>query len=138
MPRASTTLLVLILCVLLPLRAVAGVVIGYCASGHQQLPVAAHVAQGSHAAHGDHAGHAAHAGHDQHAASALEEGDGQPVKPVTSTCSTCAEHCSSAAFAPGCAPQAQAVPAAAQASPRDDVRAAPAFIPDQLDRPPLA
>lgn len=138
MPRASKTLLVLVLAALLPLRAVAGVVIGYCVGGHQEQPVAAQLAHGAHATHGDHAGHGAHAGHDQHAASATQGNDGQPAKPATPTCSICAEHCSSAAFAPGSAPQAVAVPAAAEASPSDDVRAAPAFFPDQLDRPPLA
>lgn len=138
MARASRTLLVLVLAVLLPLRAVAGVVTGYCANGHQEQPAAALLAHGSHAAHGEHGGHDAHAGHDHHAASALHGDDAQPAKPVTPTCSICVEHCSSAAFAPGGAAQAVAVPAAAEASPSDDVRAAPAFFPDQLDRPPLA
>jgi hypothetical protein len=138
MPRASKTLLVLVLAALLPLRAVAGVVIGYCVGGHQEQPVAAQVAHGAHATHGDHAGHGMHSGHDHHAASATQGNDGQPAKPVTPTCSICAEHCSSAAFAPGGAPQAIAVPAAAEASPSNDERAAPAFFPDQLDRPPLA
>jgi hypothetical protein len=132
MPRASKTLLVLVLAALLPLRAVAGVTIGFCANGHEAPPVA------SHAAHGDHAAHGAHAGHEHHSASAHEGGDGQPAKPATQTCSICAEHCASAAFAPGGAPQALAVPAAAQASPSDNARAAPPYYPDQLDRPPLA
>jgi hypothetical protein len=138
MPRASKTLLVLVLAALLPLRAVAGVVIGYCVGGHQEQPVAAQLAHGDHAGHANHAGHGAHAGHDDQLASAHQGDDGQPAKPATPTCSICAEHCSSAAFAPGGAPQAVAVPAAAEASPSDDVRAAPAFFPDQLDRPPLA
>jgi hypothetical protein len=138
MLRASKTLLVLVLATLLPLRAVAGVVIGFCASGHLAPPVAAQVVHGAHGAHGDHAGHGAHAGHDYEAASAHHGDDGQPAKPVSPTCSICAEHCSSAAFAPGGAPQAVAVPAAAEASPSDNLRAAPAHFPDQLDRPPLA
>jgi hypothetical protein len=144
MPRASKTLLVLVLAALLPLRAVAGVVIGFCANGHQQQPVAAHVAHGAHGTHGDHAAHGdfaehgAQAGHDHHSVSAHHVEDAQPAKPATPTCSICAEHCSSAAFAPGGAPQPVAVPVAAEASLSDDVRAAPAFFPDQLDRPPLA
>jgi hypothetical protein len=123
MPRISKTLLVLVLAALLPLRAVAGVVIGYCAAGHQEQPVAAQVA---------------HGGHDHAAADAHHRNDGQPAKPVTPTCSICAEHCTSAAFAPGSAPQAVAIHAAAEASPSDDARAVPPFFPDQLDRPPLA
>lgn len=138
MPRASKTLLVLILAALLPLRAVAGVVIGYCASGHQAPPVAAQATHGFHAAHGDFAEHGRQAGHDAHSVSA-QEGDGaQPAKPANPSCSICAEHCSSAAFAPGGAPQVVAAAAAAEARPSDNVRAAPAHIPDQLDRPPLA
>lgn len=132
MSRALKTLLVLVLAALLPLRAVAGVAIGFCANGHQEPQVAAH------AAHGDHAAHGAHAGHDHHAAGAHPAEDAQPAKPVTPTCSICAEHCSSAAFAPGSAPQPVAVIAAAQASLGDDGRATPPFFPDQLDRPPLA
>ena len=122
----------LVLAALLPLRAVAGVVIGYCASGHQEQSVAAQVA------HGDQVGHGAHGGHDHAAASAHHGDDSQPAKPVTPTCSICAEHCTSAAFAPGGAPQSVALPTAAEASPSDDARAAPPFFPDQLDRPPLA
>lgn len=138
MPRASKTLLVLVLAALLPLRAVAGVVIGYCANSHHEQPAAGHVAQGSHEAHSGQAAHGAHAGHDHHSAGAQHAVDGQPAKPATQTCSICAEHCSSAAFAPGSASQAVAAPAAAEASASDDARAAPPFFPDHLDRPPLA
>ena len=129
MPRVLKTLLVLVLAALLPLRAVAGVTIGFCANGHQEPPVAAHA---------EHDDQAAHAGHEHRSANAHEGEEGQPAKPVTPTCSICAEHCSSAAFAPGGAPQALAVPAVAQASPGDHARPAPPFFPDQLDRPPLA
>jgi len=132
MSRACKTLLTLILVALLPLRAVAGVTIGFCANGHQAPAAYAQPA------HGDHAEHGAHAGHEHHAAGAQQGDDAQPAKPVTPTCSICAEHCSSAAFAPGSARQVVAAGAAAQAGPRDDVRAAPRFFPDQLDRPPLA
>src|SRR5512134_630343 len=138
MPRASKTLLVLVLAALLPLRAVAGVVIGYCANGHHEQPAAGHVAQGSHDAHGGGAAHATHTGHDHHSPGAQHADDGQPAKPATQTCSICAEHCSSAAFAPGGASQVVAAPAATEASASEDARAAPPFFPDQLDRPPLA
>ena len=127
----------LVLAVLLPLRAAAGVVIGYCANGHHEKAAAGHVAQGSQVAHGGRAAHDAHAGHDHHSAGEHHADDAQPAKPATQTCSICAEHCSSAAFAPGGATQAVAAPAAAEASASADARAAPPFFPDQLDRPPL-
>ncbi|MEX1074687.1 MAG: hypothetical protein WEC13_06115 [Burkholderiales bacterium] len=111
-------LAVLLLVALVPLRAVAGVTIGFCASGHKGMAVAAQGAYHGHEA-------CAHAG------------DKTPTQPLESSCNICAEHCSSAAFA---------IPAATDV----DVRAAgpdrillaerhaPAFFPDQLDRPPLA
>lgn len=156
MPRVLKTLLVLVLAALLPLRAVAGVTIGFCANGHQEPQGAAHAAQdnraariaqgdrvtqgthGHHATLGAHRHNAAHTGHDHHLAGAQVAYEGQPAKPATPTCSICAEHCSSAAFAPGVAPQGLAAHAAAQATPRDNARAAPPHFPDQLDRPPLA
>lgn len=138
MPCVSKTLLVLVLAALLPLRAVAGVVIGYCAAGHHGQPAAEHVALGSHDAHGGRAAQGTQAGHDHHPASAHHADDGQPAKPATQTCSICAEHCSSAAFAPGGVAQAVAAPAAAEASASEDARAAPPFFPDQIDRPPLS
>jgi hypothetical protein len=147
MLRASKTLLVLVLATLLPLRAVAGVVIGFCANGHQEAAAAAQVLHGGHdtpGAHGDHAAHGAngdhvaHAGHGHHPVGPHAGGGAQPEKPVTPTCSICAEHCSSAAFAPSGAPHALAVHAAAQAGPADNARAVPPHFPDQLDRPPLA
>ena len=114
------TLVVLLLAALLPLRALAAVTIGYCAAGHQDMTVAAHgehvQAAGSHAHHG---------------------GDDPPAKPATPSCSICVEHCSNAAVAPSAA-QAVASPAVAQDRIFFAERVAPAFIPDQLDRPPLA
>lgn len=122
----------LILAALLPLRAVAGVVIGFCANGHQELPVASQAVQGGHALHDTHAG-------DVHPAlGAHHVDDREPAKPVNPTCSICAEHCSSAAFAPPSALQVVAVPVPAACSPRESARAVPPFFPDQLDRPPLA
>jgi len=119
MPRALRTLVVLILAFLLPLRAVAAVTIGYCAAGHQDMVVAAH---------GDHG---------QGAGSHAQHGDDQPAKPATPSCSICVEHCSGAAFAPSVS-RAMHVPAVTQDRVYLAARAAPAFFPEQLDRPPLA
>lgn len=122
MPRALKLAVVLILVGLMPMRAVAGLTIGFCASGHQDMAVAAQAT-----GHGHDAGQHAHHGH----------GDDVPNPPVESTCNVCAEHCSSAAFAP-------AMEAALKAQPvrweRIDVAAShpAAVFPDQLDRPPLA
>lgn len=103
------TLAVLLLAVLLPLRAVAAVTIGHCATGQQDTAVEAHV------------GHA----HDGH---------GLPAKP---DCSVCVEHCSSAAFAPSAAQPVTGITVTESSAPLA-APAAPAFISDQLDRPPLA
>ncbi len=46
MPRMLRTLIVVLLAALLPLRAVAAVTVGYCASGHQDMAVAAHGGHG--------------------------------------------------------------------------------------------
>ena len=118
MPRALKLVAVVILVALLPLRAVAGVTIGFCASGHQDMAVAAH---GAHDASGAHAHH----------------GDQPPAQPVEPSCNICAEHCSSAAFAPVADGAVDVRPHG-----RDRTlfasRDAPAFFPDELDRPPLA
>ena len=115
MLRALKLFAVVVLVALMPLRAVAGVTIGFCASGHQDMAVAGHASRGEHAQH-------------EH---------GAPAKPVESSCNICAEHCSSAAFATPAEPAADLPPAV-----RDRTtlaaRHAPAFFPDQLDRPPLA
>lgn len=117
MPRTLKLLAILALLAALPLRAVAGVTIGFCASGHKGMAVVVQASQGQHA-------------HVQH-------GDDGPVQPVESSCNICAEHCSSAAFA------IPAVPAAdAWVSGQDRTVHAehglPLHVPDQLDRPPLA
>jgi len=120
MPRALKLAAVLVLVALLPLRAVAGVTIGFCASGHQDVAVQAHGT-----------GHAPGSGEHAH------HGDDSPVQPVKASCNICAEHCSNAAFATPADPAFEAHPAV-----RDHtlfiVRGAPAFVPDRLDRPPLA
>ena len=112
-------LAVLLLVALMPLRAVAGVTIGFCASGHNDVAVAVHAA-GAHDA-------GAHAHH----------GDNPPAQPLEPSCNICAEHCSSAAFAPSTDVAVDAWPIQHD---RIDLaeRNAPAYFPDQLDRPPLA
>lgn len=120
MPRRLKVLVVLALVALLPLRALASITIGFCASGHQEQPAAAH------GAHGDHGDHAHDGAGDQHG------------KPAAPTCNVCAEHCSNAAFAPDGAARSVEASAVSEASTGVAPRAAPAFVPDQLDRPPLA
>jgi hypothetical protein len=120
MPHQLKIVLVLALVALLPLRALASVTIGFCASGHHEQPVAAH------GAHGDHGDHAHDGAEDQHG------------KPAAPTCNVCAEHCSNAAFAPDGVARAVAASAVSEASTGVTPRAAPAFVPDQRDRPPLA
>lgn len=115
MLRALKLFAVVILVALMPLRAVAGVTIGFCASGHQDMAVAAHA---------DHGGHADH----EH---------GAPAKPVESSCNLCVEHCSSAAFATPTEPAFE-IRAAGRERTTFAGRHARFFLPDQLDRPPLA
>jgi hypothetical protein len=119
MPRALKTLAVLLLIALVPMRAVAGVTIGFCASGHNDVAVAAHAADAPDAG--------AHAQH----------GNDLPAQPVEPSCNICAEHCSSAAFAPSTDVAVDAWPIQHD---RIDLagRNSPAYFPDQLDRPPLA
>jgi len=111
------TLVILLLVAMMPIRAVAGVAMAFCATGHQETPAA----HGGHAA-GDHATH--------------DTGD-SPADPDPQRCSICIEHCSSAAFAIAESRQISAIAIEEQLLPRA-VRSAPAFFPDQLDRPPLA
>lgn len=121
MRRLLKTLAILVLVVLMPLRAVASVTVGVCATGHGETPVAAHSDHG----HGhDAGGHAHHAPEDTSKSSAP-------------TCSSCVEHCSGAAFAPA-AEAAVAAPVIDGGQILFAGRIAPAFFPDQLDRPPLA
>lgn len=115
MLRALKLFAVVVLMAVMPLRAVAGITIGFCASGHQDRAVSAH------AAHGEYAQH-------EH---------GTPAKPVESSCNICAEHCSSAAFATPAEPAAD-VHSAVRDRTTFAARLAPAYFPDQLDRPPLA
>jgi hypothetical protein len=120
MPPALRTLALILMIALLPMRALAAVTVGFCAMGHTDQVVSVH---------GDH-GHGA-------ASYAHHDSDDAPAKPATSTCSSCVEHCSGAAFAPH-APQAVHAPTIAYDRIFVAERVAPAFISDQLDRPPLA
>ncbi|MGD9953939.1 MAG: hypothetical protein AB7S87_15290 [Burkholderiales bacterium] len=118
MPRALKFLAVLVLVAVLPLRAVASVTIGFCATGHH-----GEAAQAATPAHGA-GGHAHH-------------GDAPPAKPVESSCNVCAEHCSSAAFAIPVVPVTEPRPTGADRTALAE-RLFPLHVPTQLDRPPLA
>jgi len=113
MPRALKLLAVLLLVTALPLRAVAGVTTGFCASGHKDMA----------AAHASGQGHQS----DAHA----------PAQPIESSCTICAEHCSSAAFAIPAASSADAWLSGQERTVLAEHRSA-LHVPDQLDRPPLA
>jgi hypothetical protein len=112
-------LAVLTLVVLVPLRAVAGATIGFCALGHHDMTVASH------------------GGHDQGAGRHAHGGRDHPAQPVKASCNICVEHCSGAAFAPTMGFVVGDLPVA-----QDRIflteHAAPAFFPDHPDRPPLA
>lgn len=118
MPRALKTLAVLLLIAVMPLRAMAAVTIGFCASGHQDSA-------------------AAQAGHAQEAAAHAHHGHDAPTQPVEPSCNVCAEHCSSAAFALSADIAFESRPIGRDRT-QLPARNAPAFVPDQLDRPPLA
>jgi hypothetical protein len=113
------TLAILLLVALIPLRAMAAVTIGFCPSGHADMAVAAHVGDG-HVA-GEHA-------HDGNTSASGTSGP---------SCNVCAEHCSSAAIAPPAETTVDVRPLGCDLT-LFASRDAPAFFPDQLDRPPLA
>jgi hypothetical protein len=120
MPLKFRTLVLLLLVAMMPVRAVAGVAMAFCATGHQEMPAA----HGGHAtaAVGEHAAHVS--------------GDA-PAQPDPQRCSICTEHCSSAAFATADARVIAGVAIEEDVLPGAE-RCALAFFPDQLDRPPLA
>ena len=120
MPRGLKWIAVVVLVALLPLRAVAGVTIGICPAGHEDMAVAADAT-----------------GHGHEASSHTDPGDGSSGAPAEHLCNICAEHCSSAAFAPA-APALVSVRLVGVDRARSSDHGAPAFITDQLDRPPLA
>lgn len=115
MLRALKLFAVGVLVALMPLRAVAGLTIGFCATGHEEMAVHAHAVHDAQQ-------------HHEH---------GAPAKPVESSCNICVEHCSSAAFATPTEPAFEIRPATRDRTTFAE-RYAPAFFPDQLDRPPLA
>jgi hypothetical protein len=112
--RKLSTVVVVLMLALLPLRALAAVTSGFCAFAHPH---------GS-AAPADHADHSPHDGSPAH-------GHGE------APCSSCVEHCSSAAFAPLHAPAKVAEAPAGEHSLLYQ-RSVAGFIPDPLDPPPLA
>ena len=116
MSRRIQTLIVLLLIALVPMRAIASVAIGFCVAGHP--PAAAH----------------AHDGADNGAAQ--DHGDEAPGD-VSHGCSYCAGHCTGASFV---APSDTArFPVSANAAPIPfGEQLASGFVPEHLDRPPLA
>ena len=99
---------------LLPVRAMAAVT-GFCAFAHE---------------HGAAATEAAHA-HDVHGKDAPKSSHGK------SPCSSCVEHCSSAAFAPAVTAAVFARPSSSEPFLLHE-RSVAGFIADHLDPPPLA
>lgn len=113
MSRALKFFAVLVLVAVLPLRAVASVTTGFCASGHKDIAAA-------------------------HASGQRYQSDAHaPIQPVKATCNICAEHCSSAAFA---IPAEPAVDAWVGGQDRTVLaeHGSALHVPDRLDRPPLA
>lgn len=102
----------LLMVALVPIRAFAAVTTGFCAFAHEHGAPAQHAAQ-QHDSH-DHDG-PAHAG---------------------DTCSTCAEHCSSASFLAAAVAAPLVAVTTAQRSVLQE-RFAAGFVPDHLDPPPL-
>lgn len=108
------TLVLLLMLALLPVRALAAVTTGFCAFAH-------HHGSSAPADHAD----------DSH-------DDGSPAHGHGDTpCSSCVEHCSSAAFAPSDAPAALTQAPAGEHWQLYQPSVA-GFIPDPLDPPPLA
>lgn len=108
----------MLLLVIVPLRGLAAVTVGFCAMGHQEPAAHAGEAHGHDAHHGDQDGHAS-----------------QPD--TAPDCSTCVEHCSSASFA---VPAPLETLAWIERSGRIALgeHFAAGFVPDHLDPPPLA
>jgi hypothetical protein len=121
MRSALKTLAICLLIALMPVRAMAAVTIGFCASGHGDPLVAAH------GGHGHDVGAHQHHGNDE-----------PPAKSGASSCSSCVECCSGAALAPSADQAIGASITIAQDRISFASRVPPAFFSDQLDRPPLA
>ncbi len=108
-------LLLVVMAVLVPVRALATVTTGFCALAHGHGPAALDAMPSDHAHDPDNAQHS----------------------PDSKNCGSCGEHCSSAAFV---ASFVAATPVAAASGERCSlhVRSFAGFVPDQLDPPPLA
>ena len=113
MSRTIKTIAVVLLLVIVPLRGLAAVTVGFCAMGHHDSAPAVE----EHDGHHDH-GHA-------------PEPAGGP------DCSICVEHCSSASFAVPAPAGALFAPGGSSRMALDEAFAA-GFVPDHLDPPPLA
>ena len=111
--RELQFLVVLMMLVLVPLRALASVTTGFCEFAH---------------GHGTSHAMPAHGAHDP------EGGRGSHG---STTCGSCVEHCSSAAFATAFPVPMLVAPETGERSTLH-VRTFAGFIPDQLDPPPLA
>lgn len=120
MPRGLKLFAVIVLAALLPLRAVAAVTIGICPAGHEDSGAGVYST-----------GH----GHDvsPHAHPTDDSSGNQDRH----SCNVCAEHCSGASVAPT-APVVVSMQFVGADRARSGDHGAPAFITDQLDRPPLA
>ena len=116
MPSRARILLVVLLLALLPLRAVASVTIGFCASNGGPEAIASHQ------------GHDASANHEGH--------DDSSSEGRTATCSYCAEHCAGLGFVTPAADAGLGTPAGAGPIPFGK-RTGPGFVPEQVERPPL-
>ena len=103
----------MLLLVIVPLRGLAAVTVGFCAMGHHEAPAQAH---------GQHGGQ-------HHEAPADPQGK--------AGCGVCVEHCSSASFA---VPAPLDTLLSIERSGRIALgeRFAAGFVPDHLDPPPLA
>jgi hypothetical protein len=118
--RSLTFLVVAMLSVLLPLRAVASVSIGLCAAGKEQAAAQAH------------------SDHDHsHEHDAMHHDDGATGGAAPQDCSYCAEHCVGITFV------AASMPGDISSGPEADAATythhfLPGVVPGQLERPPLA
>jgi hypothetical protein len=111
-------LIVLLLVALVPARAIGSVTIAVCSQGQPD----SHQHDAVPAAHADHE-------HEHHGETAPADSG--------HACGYCAEHCAGVAFAVPMEPDRLDVSAAPERTPFGG-RLAPGFLPDLLDRPPLA
>lgn len=108
------TFVVLLLVAILPIRAVAAAMPSFCAGGHVQAELQAH----------------------DHGATQYYENEGSTGE-LNHDCGFCAKHCHGASFVLASDRPSVFVRPTIDAVPFDAWRAA-GFVPDHLDRPPLA